>query len=594
MTSNAFMAASVGPASLRTVSRGSRWIDAALIFAISAFIAFGSTAQRVTGFNTPDSEFYASYALFGGTVADRAIEPAYTWTRLGSIAPSRALVLAFGENGLQVWRWVLILVVVASMYVMVRLHGSRLLAVAVAVLASLGTMVLGFAGNTYLTFAVMAGVLLLVMIGVWGALTTSRWPWLPPVLAGGVLGWLVMINPYGALLGVSMWAAVRGVGFFRTRLRPIPTPRQMLVRDLGMVLLGFVVVMLAFLAAGVAIFPGRDWFATYLTWNSKLDYASFIGDATTWQRDIALLLPIAGIGVGVVAVVARRTRWSAVALAVPIASVVFTLVYFLLVRGPWLEAPTYVALLWPGFMAAVALSASALLGHRDLGIAGWGTLVIGAALVIWVGRWDGTLPYVTGVLLAVVVVALMGVIAVISRAPVAAQLWERILVGIAVIGCLVGIAVIGQFAANGRGLLGTYGQYPMRAAYVDFDASLLQQSRIDAERWVLDHTSDTDRIAVWTDSARLGSGAAGMQLWGKYNLVTGNDTVQPGDIDHLNELKPTAIAMYAPHKDQVLAFWQTLPGSLAAGVPTCTEVPYRGIDSPTLQVCITHLGNPPA
>ena len=588
------MAASVGPATLTTVSRGSRWIDAALIFLISAFTAFGSTAQRVTGFNTPDSQFYASYALFGGTVADRSVEPAYTWTRLGSIAPTRLLVLAFGENGLQVWRWILLLIVVASLYAMVRLHGSRLLASAISLLASLSTVVLGFAGNTYLTCAVMAGVLLLVMIGVWGSLTTSRWPWLPPLLAGGVVGWLVMINPYGALLGLTMWIAVRGVGYFRAQLRPIPTRRQMLGRDAGMAFLGLIVSMFAFLAAGVAIFPGRDWFQTYVTWNSRLDYASFIGDATTWQHDIALLLSLSGIGVGIVAVLARRTRWSAVALAVPIASVVFTAVYYLLVRGPWLEAPTYVALLWPGFLAGVALSASALLGHRKLGLAGWVTLVIGAGVVIWVGRWDGTLPYLTGVLLAVAVVALMGGIAAISLAPVAAQQWERILVGIAVIVCLVGIAVIGQFMANGRGLLGTYGQYPMRAAYVDFDASLLQKSNIEAEHWVLDHSKDTDRIALWTDSARLGAGAAGMQLWGKYNLVTGNDTFQPGDSDHLHELEPTAIAMYAPSKDQIYAFWQSLPASFAAGVPECTAVPYRGIDSPTLQVCVTHLGNPPA
>ncbi len=200
----------------------------------------------------------------------------------------------------------------------------------------------------------------------------------------------------------------------------------------------------------------------------------------------------------------------------------------------------------------------------------------------------------TGVLLAVAVVALMGGIAAISLAPVAAQQWERILVGIAVIVCLVGIAVIGQFMANGRGLLGTYGQYPLRAAYVNFEASLLQKSNIEAEHWVLDHSKDTDRIALWTDSARLGAGAAGMQLWGKYNLVTGNDTFQPGDSDHLHELEPTAIAMYAPSKDQIYAFWQSLPASIAAGVPECTAVPYRGIDSPTLQVCVTHLGNAPA
>jgi len=586
------MAASVGPTSLPFVSRGSRWIDAALILAITIATAFGSTAQRITGFSTPDSEFYASYGLFGGTVADRAIEPAYTWTRLGSIAPSRLLVLAFGDNGLQVWRAVLLLVVVASLYVLVRLHGSRLLAAATALLAALGTVVLGFAGNTYLTFAVMAGLLLLVMLGVWGSITTSRWPWLPPLLSGATLGWLVMINPYGALLGMSMWIAVRGVGVFRHRVNPSISRWRPLVRDAWVGALGLGASMLVFLAAGLAIFPGRNWFATYLTWNSRLDYASFIGDATTWQHDILLLLPLAAIGVGLVAVLTRRTRWSAVALAVPTASVVFTLVYFLAVRGPWLEAPTYVALLWPGFLAAIALAASALLGHRDLGVAGWITLAAGVPVVIWAGRWDGTLPYLTGLLMALGVIALMGVIAVISRAPVAARRWERIATGIVVIACLVSIAVIGQFAANGRGLLGTYGQYPFRAAYVDFDAALLQQSRIDAERWVLDETAPDDRIAIWTDSARLGSGAAGMQLWGKYNLVTANDTLQPSEAARLTELRPTAIAMYAPHREQVYAFWQSLPPQAAASVPECTEVPYRGIDSPTLQVCVTHLGGP--
>ena len=64
-----------------------RRLDIALFVAITAAIALVS--QRWTGFNSPDSEFYASLALFGSDVTDRAVEPAYIWTRLGYIVPVR-------------------------------------------------------------------------------------------------------------------------------------------------------------------------------------------------------------------------------------------------------------------------------------------------------------------------------------------------------------------------------------------------------------------------------------------------------------------------------------------------------------------------
>ncbi len=69
-------------------------IDAAIVAAITVFIALVS--QRWTGFNSPDSEFYASLAIFGSDVTDRALEAAYTWTRLGYVAPVHALTSLFG------------------------------------------------------------------------------------------------------------------------------------------------------------------------------------------------------------------------------------------------------------------------------------------------------------------------------------------------------------------------------------------------------------------------------------------------------------------------------------------------------------------
>ena len=53
-------------------------VDAAIVAAISVFAALLSGARTWTGFTSPDSEFYASLALFGDDVADRAIDPAYT------------------------------------------------------------------------------------------------------------------------------------------------------------------------------------------------------------------------------------------------------------------------------------------------------------------------------------------------------------------------------------------------------------------------------------------------------------------------------------------------------------------------------------
>jgi hypothetical protein len=80
-----------------------------------------------------------------------------------------------------------------------------------------------------------------------------------------------------------------------------------------------------------------------------------------------------------------------------------------------------------------------------------------------------------------------------------------------------------------------------------------------------------------------------MQLWGAYNNVGANETILPAEADRLAELRPTAIAMYAPTREQIDRFWTSLPGSLAPTPPVCTTVPYLGIGSPTATVCVTRL-----
>ena len=559
----------------------SRLVDAGIVLAISVFAAFLSGSRAWAGFNSPDSEFYASLALFGSDVTDRSVDPAYTWTRLGYIAPVRLLVTVLGPwAGFAAWRFVLIVIIVASLYAIVRMTSTRELAVMVAAVAALNTMVLSYVGNPYLTGSILAALTLLLALGVWGSLAGPERDWLPSALSGAVGGWLVMLNPYALLLGLTMWIALREVGLFTGSANRW----RMLVRDTSAAAVGFAVAFVAFLAAGLVIFPGRNWIQTYLTWNSQLDYASFVGDPDVWQRDVALLVPVGALLITIIAVVATRARATAMAgLAVAAANIAFTWVYLLIVPGPWLEAPHYVAKLWAGALVAVALAFAALLDRRRLGWPGWVTAAAALPLVLWAGRWETTITTAQGLLvLAAVLVAVAAAALLQRRGP-------AVLGAVVLVAALGGTAVAAQVLQNGRGWLGIYGQYPFRAAYVDFSGEQIMQAKITAEEWVLAHTSATDTVGIWTDPERMMSSVAAMQLWGKYNNVSGGPALTRDEAKQLDETRPTAIAMYAPTREQVDAFWASIPPNARPSEPACTTVAYPGIGVPAAYVCVTNL-----
>ena len=556
--------------------RSSRAIDGLLVLAVSLFAALVS--RPWTGFTSPDSEFYATLALHGSDVADRALDPAYTWTRLGYIAPVRMLVTALDPfTGFWIWRFVLILAVVGALYAIVRITSTRQLAVIVAVFASLNTMVLSFVGTTYLTGTVIAATTVLLALAVWGSLGQPRHAWLPALLSGVMAGWLVMTNPYAFLLGISMWLAVRVTQLARDR------SLRGLGRDALMGIVGGTASFGLLLLAGALIFPGRNWFETYVTWNERLDYAAFIGDQDVWQRDIGLLVPLLAVAIAVVAVVAVRGRIAVTALVVAVTNIVFTATYFLLVPGPWLESPTYVAKLWPGALVAVALAFAALVERRQLAVAGWLTAVAALPLVLWAGRWDTDLSPAQGLLISVLVLLLV-IAAAISRGRGPGALASVLLVA-----AVAGVSLGGQLLQNGRGLLGTYGQFPLRAAFVDFDTELLMHSKMTAQEWVLENTEPTDRIMTWTDASRLTSGIAAMQLWGWYNTVSTDAVLTREQAESLRAARPDVIAMYAPTRGEILDFWATLPPDAGPSVPDCTTVPFLGIGTPEAHVCLVRL-----
>jgi hypothetical protein len=332
-----------------------------------------------------------------------------------------------------------------------------------------------------------------------------------------------------------------------------------------------------------------DWWATYVEWNSRLDYTVFIIDSNTWQRDSALLVIVISVIVSITAAVvfpARRWAWAGAAIAV--SNVALTAILMIVFTGPWLEAPTYVAKLWPGALLAITLTfLSVAPGTRELRSSYPWVVGIGAALTIplllWSGRFDGVLTRTSAWLIAAVLLAVVVTTLLLARR--CWNVWVALLLSAAILTTFVGA----QILQNGRGLLGGYGQYPFRSAYVDFDYARQMESKIAIQQWLLNQTSSEDTIALWTDPESLTADVAAMQLWGGYNIFTLDATLNRDSTRRLEEMRPSVIALYAPDRQQINGLFETLPPWALPSDLTCTTEPYLGIGSGEVVTCLTRL-----
>ena len=578
-----------------SVRKAGRWVDVGVIAAVTAVAALAS--QNWPGFNSPDSEFYASLALYGSDVVDRAIEPAYIWTRLGYIAPVRGLTLAFGPwAGFEIWRILLLFVIAASVYAMTHIAGRpRALGGVLALFTVLNTVVLSFVGNTYLTGTVMTGTFAVIALGVWnfgsassqgrGLFGSPRWT--TAALVGIILGWLVMTNPYGAILAGGTWVALRLLA--RGRLRNDRWLRILI--DAIVVLLGFLLTFGAFIAIGAQLFPGRNWIATYLEWNSRLDYTVFIGDATTWQRDTTLLVLVIALVAAISATLllpARRWAWAA--LGASAATVFITVVMMIVFTGPWLESPTYVALLFPGALSALALVFIAITPgtHESTHLSRWtwvAALGLGSPALIIAGHYEDALGLARGWGIALVVLIAVTTTIVIVKRGGRSTVSLSVALVVSLLVTYVGI----QILQNGRGFLGMYGQFPFAAGYQDYKGREQMEAKIEVQDWLLTRTEKSDSIAIWTDPAGLGASTAAMQMWGGDNLATLATTLDRTTSDRLADIEPTVVAMYSPDPALITDFYESLPPWSLPSELDCITVDYPVVASQSMTACISRL-----
>ena len=551
-----------------------RLTDGGLVLTLSLLIAF--VAQRWAGLDTPDSSFYASLSLFGDQITDRVPVTSYFWTRLGFIGPVQVLTTVFGTwLGFAAWRYLLILVIVASSYHLLKRFTNRASAIWLTALIVSSTVPLSYLGNSYLTGAVLAGSAALINLAV----NPSRGA---AILSGITLGWLLMVNPTGVLLAGTIWLSI-------TIHQKSKSPRVLLftlVAAAATTLLTFA----AFLIWGRTIFPKMDWFASYLD-AQAINLSNFSSGENIFLTDISLVI-IFLITVITFALWLFKRESNAAQLGFLIAttSAAFMLFFNPLMGGIALEAPLYQAMLWPPALIALALSTSAYvsIGRNTTQLV---AATISVIAVVAAGFIAPNLSLAVGWALGIVTaIALVATFALAKN--------TTTLTTITMLATLTLFLASAQLIQNSRGDLGLYYLSPYHWAYASNPISEKIHTAVNSQEWLLANTNSTDQIMLWVDGPWVQGDrelyvAAGMQLW-EENRITLEPTLTQPDIQRLNAFAPTTLALYGKSMDAVINFWESIPQVNNPTTPICYDYSWptdNSSDFPTTggHTCLTTL-----
>ena len=507
--------------------------------------------QQWSGLDTPDSEFYASLAIFTDQVTDRAPIDSYYWTRLGLIAPIHGLISLFGIwEGFALYKAFLVLVITSSIYASVRLFTGLWRATWITAAGASSSVLLAYLGNPYITGSIMAGTGALIALGLRQHLMTGA-------VAGVVLGWMAMTYPGGALLGGTIWLGLLAYSKFAQH----ETWTALLWRFT--VAAGTTVVtLLVFLLVGRILFPGLDWLGTYLD-ASSFDYSVYSSGEWVWLRDISLLVPASVFVIAAFNVRRAAHRTPAdLALVVSATSIGFILGYAPFFGAHFLEAPPSQAMLWPPAMIAFGLVlASRLPSDVERSWPITAASLVALMAVVAFGFSTISMPFLVGLILAALLVA---VVLLAPRRTLPTFLAGAVFLSGA------------QVLQNARPPLGQFMLDPYSWAYRANPNEQKIRIAVNAQQWLLDNTTSDDRLLLWVDGPWVQGDrelytVASMQLWGENRLTLEPTATDQFALDQLRDLQPTALVLYGKSMDAVWALWESLPMELDPLPPDCYD-----------------------
>lgn len=498
--------------------------DLGAVAGISIFIFFA--ARMWTGLDTPDSSFYTSLALFGDQVTDRAPFDSYYWTRLGYIAPVMVLTtLTSPEIGYAIYRFILIAVIVASIYSLLRRFAPSTTTLTRTYLTTAGatsTVILSYVGNPYLTGFILAATNAAIAL-----VATQRTSLV--VLAGVIIGWSAQVNPAGSILVTTLFVAT--ALFCHQRFRNY-------LFAAGAAVIAF----LLFIAVGLLIFPRLSWWTSFYA-TREMNLSDFASRSPVWLTDISLLVPLAVLILSIALWLVDRTNNAyRFALVVSSVSIGFLLVFSPTMGGIAMEAPMYQAMLWPPAMIAAALLFSTLEKNQ------WWIYALSIVVILGAGTLQPTLSLLVGAAIGLGMV----IVGVVTTK-------QTTVVGVVAVTVFFASA---QLLQNSRTDLGLYFLSPYSWAFAPNPIAEKISTAIEVQEWLLANTTTTDQILTWVDGSwtegdRELYAVAAMQLWGE-NRLTLAPTVDDYARSILEQVQPSVIAMYGRDQGAITAMVTSL------------------------------------
>jgi hypothetical protein len=164
------------------------------------------------------------------------------------------------------------------------------------------------------------------------------------------------------------------------------------------------------------------------------------------------------------------------------------------------------------------------------------------------------------------------------------------------IGSVLGLIVVGVFFVSGQIAQNSREAYwPSETihysnAFAANPVKELVQSSFEAEKWILGRTSSSDRIMTWvgagTQARDFGPlSMASFQLAGP-NSLSNNSLPDVQDLERLEVIRPSVIALYANSLESLLAFYGDLNRSFKSPAPECSEFPWPTSSFGTTWVCL--------
>jgi len=586
------------------IEKPSSWrhpaLDGAVVLGIT--LGIGLISQRWTGLDTPDSSFYLSLGLHGDAITDRVAEPYYAWTRLGAILPMRALTTLFGTfPGLEAYRLLLLIACVAGAFLTLRRFTDRTWSALLTLMILLNTVLLGYLGNPYLTRSVFAGTFLIIAVATstyvqHGQLRqpSVRVASIGGAVAGVIVGWLVMTNPYGAILAGALWLALSGAASIRIKTKQALSA---LLYALLSGILGSLITWGALLIAGRTTFPTLNWLQTYVDWNARLTYSDFASPEPVWLGDISLLVLVAILMTTAFAwLINRRSLPAQLGFLLSASTLALTFALEPLMGGITLEAPMYQAMLWPPLLIAVACSATAVRANTHLTWPAAAIGVVGIAAIALAGRWPGALNAVGGALLTAGITLTCCLLWGWASKTYQQNPSHHSALNRRVVGAITGLAVLlagAQLLQNSRRDLGLYYLSPYSNAFLANPIEAKVRTAVNAQDFVLSNTTPKDQIQLWVGGDWVGGDrelyiVAGMQMWGP-NIATLEPTLDEAKTVDLRNAQPTVIEMVAPSMPQILQFWSSLPRDANPSPPNCYDFTWPSEQVTTGHLCLSNL-----